>query len=534
MSANEHWENLFARSTEDVSTYQWAAEALLNPPAAYEPDYLVVLALCSRCRARAALVRVSGAPGEVYAKSIETLNNIWGRAEDILSGFAGQPDFFSEQLKNRVDYLAASLSRIRAATEDRILFGAEEEAIAEHRDMIHAFVLRFTTLSLAANELLKPPFSEINFAELSDSIKRLEDDFRNNSHCLCAITDLLPRMVEREYDHSPWWLNAPPEMAAFPEDVARSPFAPYADELRQEGAQAPRDCSQAGRVIALALGELAPPEAAAAREHVVMCHGCRRLFLDVMALSGAAPTEPAPDIWNEALRSVKQNEPGEKWPKLKIRTGRRLSSARWPFAALFLLVSAIAVISSIYGRQIVSFGRSAAPPDKNAITAQSHGPVTGPGQNSEQATFAPGPRKVALKITGRRRKGVAMGGLLTEYTEFIAMPGQTMKTGDEFKISFILNKASYAYLFFWGSAGDLRPLLRGSFNPNNAVTVPGGMEWYYLDAHPGIETIIILVSNKEIKDFDARLNKMARMDQSEIQKHFPDAQPFSFSINHEA
>ncbi|MBI5844017.1 MAG: hypothetical protein HZB23_05020 [Deltaproteobacteria bacterium] len=529
MSTNERWEDLFARSTEDISNFLWAAESLLKPPPGYEPDHLLVVALLSRFRARTALALLPDAPADEYQALMLKLLKLKDKAEAALARFARATAMDVRGIEARIDLLGESLKRIKDMTEDSILFGAPPEAENESKDMIHAFLLRFNALSIAVGELSAPPFSELDLGNLPERLNELENDFRMNSHCLGAVSDLLPRMAEREYNRAPWWLTPPKNPAPFPEDVASSPFAPYADELRQEGAEAARDCPQAGRVIALALGEAAPGEEASTREHVVVCHGCRRLFLDVMALSGAAPSEPAPDIWAEAWPEARKKPRLPLLPAIPMRPVRGLSSARWPFAALFLLVSAITIISAIFGRSLLPVGRPTAPAVKPE-TAQ----VPYAASQAAGRVFEPGPRELAIKVMGKRRKGVAMGGLIAGYTEFAASPGQVMKSRDGFRISFVTNKASHAYVFFWGSAGDIRPLMRGSFDANHAVTIPGGDGWYYLDDHAGLETIWIFLSEKEIPDFDQRLLSLEKADPNSISTLFPEAQPFSFSIRHEA
>lgn len=529
MSTNERFEDLFARATEDISTFLWAAESLLKPPPGYEPDHILVLALLSRSRARTALALLPEAPGEEYRDCREKLIKIRDKAEGLLSRFAASPSIDLRRMEARADHLSESLRRIRDISEDSILFGAGQEAGAESKDLVHSFLLRFNALSIAVGELSGPPFSDLDLGGLPERLYALENDFRQNPHCLSAVSDILPRIAEREYDRAPWWLSLPRNPEPYPEDVSISPFAPYADELRQEGAQAPRDCPQVGRVIALALGEAAPGEAGSTREHIAVCHGCRRLFLDVMALSGTAPPEPAPDIWAEACPGLSKKRGRRPSPVIPAITSSKLSSARWPFAALFLLVSAVTLISAMYGRSLLPVGRGTGGLEETEAARGSDRAF-----RPEAKVFAPGPREMAIKVVGRRRKGVAMGGLIAGYTEFAAAPGQAMKSGDGFRISFVTDKASHAYVFFWGSGGDIRPLMRGSFEANHAVTIPGGSGWYYLDDHVGTETIWILLANREIPDFDARLSRLEEAGPEGIKDLFPGVSPFSFSIRHES
>lgn len=529
MSTNERFEDLFARATEDISTFLWAAESLLKPPPGYEPDHILVLALLSRSRARTALTLVPEAPGEEYRACREKLLKIKDEAEELLARFADSPAIDLRSMEARVDQLSESLMRIKDISEDSILFGAEQEAGAESKDLVHSFLLRFNALSIAVGELSGPPFSDLDLGGLPERLDVLENDFRQNPQCLGAVSDLLPRIAEREYDRAPWWLSLPRNPEPYPEDVSISPFAPYADELRQEGAQAPRDCPQTGRVIALALGEAAPGEGGSTREHIAVCHGCRGLFLDVMALSGTTPPEPAPDIWAEACPGLSKKTGRRPSPFIPAIPSKNLSSARWPFAALFLLLSAITVISAMYGRTLLPVGREAGTGGKKEAVR-----TTDRAFRPEARVFAPGSRELAIKVVGRRRRGVAMGGLIAGYTEFATAPGQVMKSGDGFRISFVTDKASHAYVFFWGSGGDIRPLMRGSFEANHAVTIPGGNGWYYLDDRVGTETIWIFLARKEIPDFDAKLSRLEKAGPQGIPDLFPGVSPFSFSIRHES
>ena len=528
MNRNERWEELFSQSTEDVSTYLWAARALSRPPEGYAPDYLLVLALCSRSRARAALSRTAGAPGGEYSPYCERLNALWTRAEDALSRAAARPEADLAGLSERLAALGGNFRRVRERVNDKTLFGvSDDETDRELRDLVHGFVMGFTAVSLALEELSRPPFTGLDLAGLTLRFKELESEFRDQAGCLAAVSDLLPVLVEREYGRTAWWLAEPREPAPFPAEVALSPFAPYADELRQEGAEAPRDCPQAARVVALALGELSASAAAEAREHVVVCHGCRRLFLDVMGISGETPHDPPPDVWAEACREGARPPGGREAGAASPKPPRalRFSSARWPFAAMLLLVSALVVLSLLMGRPLLPLGRTAKPAPASA-------PADAPAVTLPPETvFEQGPRKVALKITGRVKKGAAMGGLITGYTEFDLAPGGALHSGDGFRISVVVNKPSHLYVIFRGSAGDVRPLMRGAFQPDRAVTLPGRKGWFFMDSNTGTETVWILASAREIAGFDKKLSGLSG--DVNLGTVFPEAQAFSFSFRHE-
>lgn len=109
--------------------------------------------------------------------------------------------------------------------------------------------------------------------------------------------------------------------------------------------------------------------------------------------------------------------------------------------------------------------------------------------------------------------------------------GAPLKSGDEFKIAFELDKDSFVYVLSKDSSGTVRELFSGKLNAKETFSIPKE-DWYKLDENVGRETIYVIASEKPIEDMDNSITKLQDSKTGNVKDVFPEVSIEEFYFEH--
>ncbi len=180
--------------------------------------------------------------------------------------------------------------------------------------------------------------------------------------------------------------------------------------------------------------------------------------------------------------------------------------------------------------QIAKAVKPASPPKANEPAAE---PMTAP---QEAAPVAPIKEKIAelnkpvplvhtaplsirMNIIGQRKEADG------SYTEVLVSDGSNLRSYDNFQVHLETNRPAHVYVLLYDSQGRASQLFPdpkinqpGFIQPGVRVAIPSNDLWFWLDEHPGTETIYVLTSEKPMLDIQGLLAKMASVDDSGQQR----------------
>ncbi|HWR57322.1 MAG TPA: DUF4384 domain-containing protein [Thermodesulfovibrionales bacterium] len=118
-------------------------------------------------------------------------------------------------------------------------------------------------------------------------------------------------------------------------------------------------------------------------------------------------------------------------------------------------------------------------------------------------------------LKARRKSGVQKG--VTNYEDIKFYPGDTLKSGDQFKIHFMTDNDGYVYVINFDSSGKVQTIFPhpdiGSDNKVRArqrYVLPPSKKWYFLDEVKGKETMYIIAVPFPIRNLDALLSDLRK------------------------
>lgn len=514
-------EDLFSRITEDVSGYAWACASVSHPPEGYDAADLLLLALALRARTRPALARALEA-GPEYENYAARLSEMFAEADGELSRLRAEmgPSFAQtagSALAAYARHLGGTLSRVSRESADADLFGADPGEFAEIRENAHLFVLGFSDLSRARQEL--QALGHKDAAGRDYAYLALEEEFSRNFGYFAPVRDLMETAREREYQGVPWFLARAPNPFQVP-DQGLSPtrLEVYAEAFRQEADTAPRECPMAFQAIAVALFEADAATRKKALAHAESCRFCRRLILDIRSAAPALSDAPPPPAHVEQAIEAGLEE---RFPPAGPNTS---SGLRRGAAAMALLLTVL--VLAVLGVNALRKAETPAPP---AIPSAPESRLPIP---RAIAPLAQGVRKGALSISARRHRGMYLGGAVTGFSVFPVKEGGELRSGDEFRVHASVKPESYVYLFFEDSSGKISALASARLPAGQILTAPDRDAWFSLDNHPGEETVWLLAANRPILRFEARLDLLDAMGIGAIDKIFPDETKTRMAFSH--
>jgi hypothetical protein len=123
------------------------------------------------------------------------------------------------------------------------------------------------------------------------------------------------------------------------------------------------------------------------------------------------------------------------------------------------------------------------------------------------------PLTLSMNIVGQRKEADG------SYTEVLVSEGSVLRSYDNFQVHLATNRPAYVYILLYDSEGTASQLFpdpkidqQGFLEQGRKAVVPANDLWFWLDEHPGTETIYVLTSEKPMSDIQGLLGKMAAVD----------------------
>ncbi len=462
------WEEVFAQATEDVSTFVRAVKDWPESSEGYSQDYLLIMILSYRARTAKALQTMDTAElPEEYLPYAKQMENLFQKGEkflgEILASNAGlMGKIISNELKKRAENLLQSLQKIRSLVHQGYLMEDEEWVEDDLRETEHDFLLDFQELSLCRKELETPLFQNaVNARSFTDSMKSVENKFRQYFGYFHVIADILASVRNREYNPPDWWFTEIPDENEVPEPGISPETAENLFQAYQTLPDMPGKCPAPEEIIAYAFDELAAENNPRIRKHLTECRNCLNLVMDL----------------READRETADVEEAEVMPALMSAIQKR---------PVFEEIADTLSSLSQKAKTIIEHTLSA---------------------TLELFQWEPALASMALR-----------GG--KSYEEIPVKNGDILHSGDRFSITFRADQDSYVYLLFKDSAGEIIKLSEQKAISQERYEL-GPIQ---LDNNTGEESILMLTSAFPIENLEERMEqiKQAYQQHMEIQTLFSD------------
>jgi hypothetical protein len=190
----------------------------------------------------------------------------------------------------------------------------------------------------------------------------------------------------------------------------------------------------------------------------------------------------------------------------------RAGDRTWRTPALFSII-AILVLASGYGGYAIF--NSDASKDNAIPNAQLAAPLTLSPPAAPSPTVA-APLTLAMNIIGQRKEPDG------RYAEVIIREGSVLRSRDHFQVHLEINRRAHIYVLLFDSQGQASQLFpdpkieqQGLIEAGQRVTVPDRDLWFWLDDHPGTETIYVLASEEPLADIHLLLQRMQQANETE-------------------
>ena len=129
------------------------------------------------------------------------------------------------------------------------------------------------------------------------------------------------------------------------------------------------------------------------------------------------------------------------------------------------------------------------------------------------------PLSLSMNIVGQRQEPDG------SYTEVIIKEGSLLRSRDHFQVHAETNRPSHVYVLLFDSQGQASQLFPdpkieqpGFIEPARRTAIPDKDLWFWLDEHPGTETIYVLASEEPLNDIRGLLSKMGKASNAERQR----------------
>lgn len=519
MDGNLPLEELFEQATEDTSHYLWAVEAWSDPPEGYDRGYLLMLALAHRARSRLALELIGLEIPPEYKGYKDRLVNMRQTAEKMLNEIVLNDadkieNIIGNQLTEGLNDVEELLQKVSRIARDGDLMEDPEWVADDLRETSLDFMTRFQQLALTGEELEQTPFNTaVNSKSFQDQLKAIDLQFQQYFGYFHIIGDFFPEFKKREYGRRCWWLERIPKPDDIQDDESLdSLMDSFLSTFRAGKLQALEDCPRADKTTAYALGELDAEEGNKIREHIQSCRNCLNLFLDVKTAENRARQQgDETSVMYPGVQKAIDGKSKGPFPfinKFRRKIAEYLSPLLRPRPVAALVAACLVVFISVYAL----WNQSDLPPES--------------------------PTTVEIILLGRTSIGVRGGeagfrGGEAQYEEFKLDRNGILKSGDFFQVQSRIDRDSYIYVVFHDSLNQISGIKQGYIAGGEEFFLPDKDNWYQLDANTGKETIYVLASDKEINDFDNRVQRLSSAKVADIRQIFPEATIRSFSFKHE-
>jgi len=273
----------------------------------------------------------------------------------------------------------------------------------------------------------------------------------------------------------------------------------------------PESCPDDQLLAAYHEGNLTKEETEKVEAHLVLCKRCTENIILLSEVESAYSSTKEPLSTKEMVQRAKDLiQPALVNPSLGERISQWLSA--------FRPLPAFATASAVLLLLIFSVYTLNTPSDRNGMKSG----------------------LISLAIIARVPSGGLTRGTTPVYKETELQEGNTLRSGDSFRIKFELRKGAYVCLLVLNSQGDLTKLFPGKatssvFRAEPGVTyfVPQDDEWFQLDDNKGVERIYLLVSSAPIGDIDQKIDQLKKSGIDKIVSLFPGVKIQSFSFKHE-
>jgi hypothetical protein len=134
------------------------------------------------------------------------------------------------------------------------------------------------------------------------------------------------------------------------------------------------------------------------------------------------------------------------------------------------------------------------------------------------AATAP-PLILSMNIIGQRRERDGT------YTEVVVREGSVLRSKDHFQVHLETNRPAHVYILLFDSQGQASQLFPdpkieqpGFVEARRHIVVPDKDLWFWLDEHPGTETVYVLSSEQPMSDIRGLLKKIVQAGRAERKK----------------
>jgi|GEM_PF-3929498 len=140
---------------------------------------------------------------------------------------------------------------------------------------------------------------------------------------------------------------------------------------------------------------------------------------------------------------------------------------------------------------------------------------------------------ITVRIIGNAEMPKRMKGSTEQIGPFELKPGESLKSGDAFRVNVSVVKDAYIYVLLHDSSGETVKLFGHEVKAGQSLALPDESSGFRLDDNRGTETVFVLASEKPIEDFDKKLEQLKKAGISELKTIFPDVSVESFEFKHE-
>ena len=507
------WDKVFDNATEDVSLYLWALKSWTDPPDGYEQNYLLLKILNSRARSSAAIFLMKDDMPSEYHWSRDKLNKMWQTAEKALVDFIEVhhkdiENIIADDFIERLSQLKQTLNKIKKIAQDGDLMEDPEWIEYDLKETAHEFLLQFQSMANSNDEIQSELFiKSVNSKKFTDKFKQVDCLFKGYFGYFNPVADLLIAFREREYGSTQWWLTRYPEPDDIEEEEASNALLEALRPIFQkEKQESDIECPQSDNAIAYAFGELPVHENRSFKDHLFECHFCFDLVQDVRmaeAESREIENEPVKMMSSHLAEAIKA-------PRTKTypTTTKKLSELIAKISDYFTMpkiISAVAVACFavfIINNNILNLNKSKI--------------------------------GVELTIVGKAQDEGQTRGNSPSGSEINLDINSSLKSGDFFQVRTKINQNAFYYLILQDSSRFITKLDSGEVVSGvTKVIGEADNKWYELDDNPGTESLILIVSKKEILNFEDKLKELKSIEIDEIKNIFHTATVKSFYIKHE-
>ena len=272
-----------------------------------------------------------------------------------------------------------------------------------------------------------------------------------------------------------------------------------------EQAAVPDNCDQSLKAVAYAMDELEPEQKQKTYQHILTCRPCFDLVSDVRQAEhdarklGNREAEVSQEI-SDAIDEKQLTD--SKNDELSFSSSKAIEHARQWFSALFTpkfgLVIATACLVLFF---ILNYDQRFNVSANIALIAD-----TGPSSvRGNTATSGP----------------------------FELKEGETLKTGDHFQIKINTDKDAHCYLLLADAGtGQTTVLFRGNILADRPKVISEGAKGFRLGVYRGAKTVYMLASEKEIEDFDVKIQELQKEGEKFIRSLFPKVSVRTFHFEH--